>query len=378
MNTCDKLLRTMLAALAVNVAVVLCGRVAHADPLIEGVVIWDVSRISDRNDCRVELTDLIRFEDAWYCAFREGEIHHNHPSGRGRVIRSSDGETWASVALFDWDGADVREPRFSITPEGWLMVNTSVFFCSGEPRRDGAFYQLNRRGTPETVNESEVARQSVTWLSPDGVNWSSAHACPTGVNTWRWDVAWHNGMGYSVGYLGKDRAGTLYRTRDGKSWRQLSTNFFPDKGSNEASLAFLGESVAACLLRVGSRRAMVGVGAGPSWRNWEWRNLRVDWAGDGQAKPCQDVLRAPFGGPKLIRLSDGRLFAAGRVLGPGRDDGHITLFQVDLENAVLVKFAEFAGTSYAGVVEHDGKLWVTSSSSDTKVIYLAAVSITGQ
>ena len=184
----NHIFRSTVAAYVVLAGAVFSSVRARAEPLVEGAVIWDVSRISDRADCRVELTDLVRFNGNWYCAFREGEIHHNHPSGRGRVIRSSDGENWESVALFEWDRADVREIRFSITPEGWLMVNTSVFFCSAEPRQNGAYYQLDRRGTLETDSESEVARQSVTWLSPDGVNWSSAYACPTGVNTWRWDV----------------------------------------------------------------------------------------------------------------------------------------------------------------------------------------------
>jgi len=168
--------------------------------MIQGKRVWDLSRIPDREDSRMELTDLVRFKGAWYCGFREAEIHSGHPSGRARITRSSDGDRWDTAALFDWDCADVREPKFSITAEGRLMVNTSLNFCSREARDDGKYYQLDQAGTPETDAEEMVARQSVTWLSADGTNWSSAFACPTGVNTWRWEVSWHNGMGYSVGY----------------------------------------------------------------------------------------------------------------------------------------------------------------------------------
>ena len=369
---------------------------------IEGRRIWDRTRVLDRPETRMELTDLIRFRDAWYCGFREGEVHESHPSGRGRIIRSADGENWETAALFDWDCADVREPKFSVTAEGNLMVNTSLAFTSKEPRADGKFYPLDRPGTPETDSEAEVARQSVTWLSCDGERWSSAYACPSGVNTWRWEVAWHNGMGYSVGYCGKDAKGTLYRTRDGKSWRTLLEDFLPDGQGNEASLVFDADNTAYCLLRDGRRRSrresaldsdgheiearqaqkthgsslpMFGVGKAPYYREWEWKEVSVDWEGDGRALPAEEVFRAPLGGPKIIRLNDGRFAAAGRVLGPGQNDGRITLYMVDRDNAVLTKFAECAGTTYGSIVEHDGRIWVSYAASDVSGIFLAKVSL---
>jgi len=375
--------------------------------MIQGKRIWDVTRIPDRHTSRVELTDLVRFEGAWYCGFREAEIHHAHPSGRGRIIRSSDGKEWETAALLDWDGADVREPRLSVTAEGNLMVNTSLAFVSKEPRGDGKYYQLHEPGTPQSDLEHEVTRQSATWLSPDGERWTCAYACPTGVNTWRWEVSWHNGMGYSGGYGGKDKDGTLYRTRDGKSWRPLLKHFFPGGLGNEASLAFDADNTAFCLLRDGRLRVtkdagnaatvrqsdgheikpgegrathgasvpMFGIGKPPYYQEWEWKDVSVDWAGDGRPQPADDVFRAPLGGPKMIRLSDGRFFAVGRVLGPGRDDGHITLFRVDPRKAALAMVAEFDGTTYGGVAEHGGMIWVSYAARDTSAVFLANVKV---
>lgn len=370
--------------------------------MIQGRRIWDISCIPDRDETRMELTDLARFKGAWYCGFRESEIHSAHPSGRARIIRSTDGEQWETAALFDWDCADVREPKFSITAEGCLMVNTSITFCSRAARDDGKYYQLDEAGTPEIDAEEMVARQSVTWFSADGTNWSRAFACPIGVNTWRWEVRWHNGMGYSVGYCGKDNTGTLYRTRDGKSWRALLPGFMPQGLGNEASLAFDVDNTAYCFLRDGRVRSgdskalgrdgreaeagpdpqthgssvpMFGVGKAPYYQEWEWKDVRIDWYGEGRAQPADDVLRAPFGGPKLIRLSDGRLAAAGRTLGPTQDDGRITLFMVDPGAAVLTKFAECAGTTYGSIVEHDGLLWVSFAASDVSAVFVGQVEI---
>jgi hypothetical protein len=124
--------------------------------LIKGQKIWDRSRIPDRTSGRIEFPSLIRFKNHWYCAFREGEIHNNHPSGRARLIRSVEGERWETVRLFDWDCGDVREPKFSITAEGWLMINTSIYFCSREPRPTGP--RRNAAGEETTYTPPEARK----------------------------------------------------------------------------------------------------------------------------------------------------------------------------------------------------------------------------
>jgi hypothetical protein len=380
---------------------------------VAGKKIWDLARTGDPRISRLELTDLIRFKDYWYCGFHEGKIHHNHPYGRARIIRSPDGENWESVALLTWDGGDVREPRFAITAEGNLMVYTCVGFLfrarrlvsatgdwlgperawslgksesllddppvsvgAKEPSAQGKDAQRPRvrqsaAELPQlpslTELESTVVRQSVTWLSSDGVNWGQAYACPTGVNTWRWDVTWHNGMGYSIGYSGSDLAGTLYRTRDGKSWRPLLGKFFPQGLGNEASLAFDDDDTAYCILRDAPGSQMFGVGKAPFYQEWTWKDTRIDWEGNGELRPAREFLR-PLGGPSLLRLRDGRFVLAGRA-------GGISLFWVDPKNAILTRFASVAASTYAGIAEHEGSIWVTCGEGAAATIYLAKVPI---
>ncbi|MFO7908273.1 MAG: hypothetical protein R6U98_36885 [Pirellulaceae bacterium] len=361
------LLSVMFLAIAFPLADVVpmgggCAEVAaaeSADGPVAGDVIWDLSRVPDREETRLEFPDLIRFQGDWYCSFREGEIHGNHPTGRGRVIRSSDGVEWQTAALMEWDGGDVRDPRLSVTADGHLMLNSSIYFTS----RGG-------RGTPTNQSEAEgVARQSVTWLSADGETWTSAYACPTGVNAWRWDIKWNGGMGYSVGYAGKDAKGTLYRTRDGKIWRALLSDFFPEGRGNEAAFAFADDNTACCLLRGGPHKAMIGVGTPPDYQEWQWKGAMLDWQGNGELQPVDDVWRGSVGGPKIICLKDGRF------LGIGRLDGRVTLFWLDPETAVLTKFVEVAGTSYPGLVEHEGQLWVTYGVGGASSIQLVKVPV---
>ena len=367
--------------------------------MLQGKAIWD-------KKTRVELTDIIRFQDTWYCGFREADQHGwdvGQRPGKVRIIRSKDTEQWESVALFSWEGADLREPRLAVTAEGALMADVSVTFRHGD-----------RSATTDT--EPSVFRQTVTWLSPDGERWSSAYACPTGVNTCRWATTWHDGMGYGVGKIGKDRSGTLYRTRDGKTWRVLLkdmvTRFDPRASADEATLAFDDEGVAYCMMRdaipraklggvvrdsdghhvkkgeghktIGADLPMLGIGKPPYYQEWEWKELTVDYGAEhGGPRPAEEVFRAPFGGPDIIVLSDGRLVAAARMLGPGRDDGHITLFTVDPEKALLTLVDECTGTTYGGILEHDGKVWVSHAETmhrdrvnmpgDERVIRLASV-----
>ncbi|MFT5465911.1 MAG: hypothetical protein ACI8UO_001007 [Verrucomicrobiales bacterium] len=315
-----------------------------APPVFSQEIIWDISRIEDRDECRIEFPDLVRFRDQWFCAFREGIVHGNDNSGRTRLIRSVDGTSWETAALFEWNGGDVRDPRLSITAEGALMLTSCIAF-------------VERAGNSASDGEADVIRQSITWLSRDGAVWGPAQACPTGVNTWRWDTTWNRGMGYSVAYHGTQASGALYRTRDGRTWRMLKDDFFPESGGSEAALAFLGKNFAVCLARQPSTKdgvvdAKLGISREPSLQEWEWKKIQLDWNGV-----------ATFAGPKLLVLRDGRLVATGRNMG---------LWLVDPETAQLTEIGKPAGNSYPGLVEHDGKLWMTGGTAKADAVVFKA------
>ncbi|MFC1454238.1 hypothetical protein ACFLQL_03565 [Verrucomicrobiota bacterium] len=374
------------------------------DP-IKGNLIWksprpyNATNIPDPDKIRLEFPHLIRFKGAWYCGFREAQIHDNHPSGNARIIRSSDGEKWETVKLIQWEGADAGTPRFSVTAEGQLMMTSTVLFVSNEPRSDGQYYQLDRKTlgmglVPHSEMEADVACQAVTWLTSDGENWGTAYACPNALNTNRFNVTWFNGMGYSVtNAFGINQTGTLHRTRDGKSWRILLKDFIPAEQGDEAGLAFTPEGLACCLLR-GNRStiAMIGLSKPPYYQEWQWIHPKVDWREDGNVRPANDVFRVELGGPTIITLKGGRLLGAGRTLPPerpegpwrvdasdpqGKEDGRIVLFWIDPEKGCFTRFAEIDGTSYPGVVEHEGMIWVTYVVywGDQPGIYLAKVKV---
>ena len=303
--------------------------------LLEARRIWDQAPHN-------AFTDLIRFQNRWYCAFREGDGHVcDH--GRLRVLVSDDGTTWTSAALMDGGAADARDAKLSITADGRLMLNGAVRFLNPV---DG------------------VNHQSLTWLSANGADWTGPHACPTGLGTWRWSVTWHGDYGYSMGYSGKDQAGCLYRTADGKTWEVVQDAVFPDPETypNETSLLFLADGEALCLLRRDGERhntAMLGR-ARPPYTDWSWSDLGTR-----------------IGGPKMIQLSDGRFLAAVRLYD---ERVRTALCWVETEAGTVseaLTLPSGGDTSYAGMVEHEGVVWVSyySSHEGKSAIYLARVAV---
>lgn len=299
-------------------------------------------------------TDLIRFQGRWYCAFREASAHRS-VDGKLRVIRSDDWINWSPVTLMEWADGDIRDAKLSITPQNQLMLHSVVMFNPPS------------RGKP---------RQPVAWLSPNGTDWSPAYADPIALGAYPWSVTWHNGIGYCPAYFGLESArpgGCLYQTLDGKTWKALANTMFPVAANgfgNEASLVFGPHDVACCLLRrdplpydSGSIPDAPGSSgqlgfAQPPYTEWTWKDLGVR-----------------IGGPKIIYLNDGRLLAAVRLyVGTRRH----ALCWVDANKIALIEFLTLPSggdCGYAGVVEHDGVIWVSyySSHEGQTAIYLAKI-----
>lgn len=283
-------------------------------------------------------TDLIRFRDYFYCAFREGESHVSD-DGKLRVIRSADGVHWESVIVMDWEDGDVRDAKLSISPEGTLMLNGVV-----------RFLQLKEGNK----------HQSLTWLSPDGLEWSEPYADESGLGTWRWSATWNAEAAYSFGYSGKDPMGCLYRTKDGKTWEVVVDDVFPsaENPGNESAIVFTEGEKARVLLRVNTGPAQWGE-ADPPYTDWTWSSLDKG-----------------IGGPEMMEWEAGQFLSIVRLYHPQRT----TLCWVDVEAGRLqerLTLPSGGDTSYAGVVEHEGKLWISyySSHEEKSAIYLAVVEV---
>ena len=288
-------------------------------------------------------TDLIRFNNRWYCAFREGQGHVS-ADGVGRILVSDDGEQWASAAELRADG-DVRDPKLCITPDGRLMSVTAA-----------ALYRRQSEG----VYTGRDPHQSLAWFSRDGVEWGEPVEIGE-LNWWLWRVTWHRGMAYGVGREVDSRRPRLYRSTDGvrfEPWMAYLFGADSEIRGSESSLLFLPDDRALCLIRGHNGPAQLGV-AEPPYQRWQWQALPVN-----------------IGGPQLVQLPDGRIVAGGRNYG---EKVEMYLWWLDADGRLepIMALPSGGDTSYPGLVVHEGMLWVSyySSHEEKTAVYLARLAI---
>jgi hypothetical protein len=286
-------------------------------------------------------TDLVRFRGRWFCVFREGQAHVS-PDGALRVISSPDGQQWESAARIASPTGDLRDAKICVTPDGQLMLSGAE-----------AFHDRSRH-----------SHQSLVWFSRDGRSWTERHEIGE-PDYWLWRTTWHRGRAYAIGYGCRDdnQQIRLYHSDDGRRFSILLADMNSDRYPNETSMVFTKDDTCYCLVR------RDGAGANgllatsvPPYTAWTWSDL-------GHR----------IGGPHMIQLSDGRLVAVVRLYEPVV---RTSVCRVEPAAGTLTEILQLpsAGdTSYAGLVWHDDRLWISYySSHEAKTsIYLARVRFRG-
>jgi hypothetical protein len=180
---------------------------------------------------------------------------------------------------------------------------------------------------------------------------------------WLWRVTWHKGTAYGVayGWDPKEKArkytASLYRSADGLKYEKVTDFQVPN--TTEATLAFDGD-VLYCLQRRDGKpnTALLGRST-PPYTDWAWKDLG-----------------AYVGGPNFLKAPDGTWWAAGRLLEKGKPQ--TVVCQLDVKEGRLrpvLTLPSGGDTSYAGLVWHGDRLWVSYYSSHEKraSVYLARV-----
>jgi hypothetical protein len=322
----------MTRALAVLVAATAFAADKTPAPEIVGVdLIWSKGPHN-------AFTDLIRYRGRWYCVFREGAKHDSF-DGKVRLLTSADGERWEPAALLADPRGDLRDPKLSVTPDQRLMLTAALSFHP----------------------PSEIRHQTLMWVSTDARDWGEPR--PIGdPDTWLWRVNWHRGKAYSLGYgTGATKYLRGYISLNGADFLTLGENVHDRDYPNETAIVFRNDDSALCLLRRDGGAATAQLGRSrPPYRAWTWEDLGVR-----------------IGGPNLIAVPDGRLVAAVRLYDGGT---RTSLAWLDPDEPSLKEFLTLPSggdTSYAGLVYHDGLLWVSyySTHESRSCIYLAKVKI---
>ncbi len=278
-------------------------------------------------------TDLIRFQDRWWCVFREA-VGHDSPGGIVRVLTSDTGAEWESAATVVEGGIDLRDPKLSVMPDGRLML-----LMGGSVYDDCDEY---------------LTRAPRVSFSEDGFKWTVPRRVLS-EDHWLWRVTWHDGLAYSLSKLGEGeepRRGFLYSSADGIEWDWITEFKLP--GVSETTLRFQADGEMVALIRPG----YIGT-ARPPYREWSF---------------CETADR--IGGPNFIRLPDGSLWGSGRLF--TADGPRTVLARMTTSTYEPVLTLPSGGdTSYAGMVWHDDLLWMSyySSHEEGTGVYLARVRV---
>ena len=307
---------------------------AAAPALVSVARIWD-------GGAHNAFTDLIRWRNRWYCTFREADAH---VGGDGRIrVLVSDRRRGMDVSRAD--RRDRHRP-----------ARSEAVDHAGRSLDDGG-----RRSVYE--GKRFVGRQPRVMFSSDGSTWSAPQRI-LAEGDWLWRVTWHEGRAYGVTYRTEAGASaewtaTLVSSADGRTFDRVTTFAVPGR-PNETTLRFMpdGEMVALVRREGGNRLAWLGRSRAP-YTTWTWRET-----------PHQ------IGGPNFIRLPDGELWASGRSY-PGGPKTVVARLTLDGGYEPALTLPSGGDTSYAGMVWHDGLLWVSyyASHEGKTAIYLARVKV---
>ncbi len=296
-------------------------------------------------------TDLVRFNNLFYCCFREAQ---GHVGGDGviRVIISSSGETWVDYATVAEAGVDLRDPKLLITPDDkrlYLLCGGSVYGGTTELKGRRPRYATSIEGKVWTPTQKLLAEGD--WLWRAVVNPVDKKYYGVSYNTYPTSGGPKPEAEWSL---------KSYASSDGSVWQLSSIMKVPGQ-PNETTMRFLKDGSAVALVRreAADKKGTIGVSQAP-YRDWKWTPLPM-----------------PVQGQNFIQLPDGSLVAASRGVfkTPG---AHTVLFKMTPTSLEpILELPSGGDCSYPGLVWHDGLLYVSyySSHEGKTSIYLAKVKL---
>ena len=278
---------------------------------------------------------IIQFQGSYYVSFREAESHifnrDGKAAGQTRILRSSDGEHWESVALLGKEGFDLRDPKLSVTADGRLMVI-----------QGGSVY-VDRKLT-DRIPHVSFSKDGRHFTDPEPVVIKDDPA--PGMH-WLWRITWVGATGYTVSYGEPGGEGlTLFKTTDGLHFETVTTLTL-DGFPNETTLRMLPDGRMGMLIRREKEDKMAWWGVSqPPFTQWDLKPLSFQ-----------------IGGPDFITLDDGTIVAGGRAYVFGEHKTYLWKGTADGTFSAEMILPSGGDNSYPGFLRVGDELWVVYYSS---------------
>lgn len=227
-------------------------------------------------------TDLVRFHDRLYLAFRScPDGHMVHPTASIIILSSVDGTQWDEAHRFPRPTSDTRDPHFLVFRDR-LFLYTGTWF-SGETTIPPAQYDLNQH------------LGYAAWTT-DGSHWNSPVLLEGTFGHYVWRAATFGDRAYLCGrrkpefeIFGRGEPATveslMLESEDGLVWRRRAV--FQETAGDETAFLFEPDGTVLGIGRHGTGKEAQLLRARPPYTTWDRRNLNQ-----------------PVGGPLLARWSD--------------------------------------------------------------------------
>ena len=306
-------------------------------------------------------TDLVRFKNRFYLAFRSCPDGHSvHPTASVIVLSSDDAKTWRQVHRFRVARRDTRDPHFLVFRDR-LFIFTGTWY-SGETSIRSADLDLNKH-----LGYAAWSADGAKWHGPIMLEGTFGHYI------WRastfQDKAYLCGrrkIGFDVRPRGEGRMveSLMLESDDGLIWHKRAV--FQEIEGDETAFRFEADGSVIGIGRRGNRKAQL-LRSKPPYTKWQ-----------------RTELDRYIGGPLLTRWGD-RYVVGGRKRMNGRGSKTSMCW---LRDGQLHEFAELPSggdTSYPGFVELDPRRaimsWYSSHERDARgktitAIYMADLRIT--
>jgi hypothetical protein len=313
-------------------------------PADEGNIPYTVEKIYHTDEYSA-FTDLIRFNNFFYCSFRVGSDHAGGEDGKVRIIRSGDGENWENVALLEKRGIDLRDPKLSVTPGKKLMIIMG-----------GSVYE-NRKLLGRKPHVCFSDQSGLVFSDPQEVAFANGAGSEF---SWLWRVTWNKNVGYTVDYQIDDEDEWkifLMRTTDGITFENI-VQLEVDGKPNEATVRFdKKNNVRVLIRREGGDKN--GVLAHSKYPYDSWNYNKLDFR---------------LGGPNFVFRGNDKLIIGTRKY-QGKVQTHLLVTTLTGEIKKEIILPSGGDTSYPGMLIHKNKLWVSyySSHEGNSSIYFTAI-----
>ena len=285
-------------------------------------------------------TDLIHFNGAFYCSFREGSAHVPGTDGKARILKSVDGINWESVALIEKEGIDLRDPKISVTPDNRIMV-----IIGGSDYENGKLLGMYPHVSFSDTSGSHFSEAEKVSLDPQ----------VEGNRNWIWRVTWNKGIGYGINY--GNGSLQLLKTKDGKHF-ELVSNLEVDGYPNESTIRFDENDKIHVLIRreKGDQLGLFAHSA-PPYTDWNYSKFNMR-----------------LGGPDFI-YHDDKILIGSRLYESNGNSTAVIIADREGNIQDTIKLPSQGDSSYPGMVVSDQTLMFTyySSHEGKTSIYLAKI-----